>query len=134
MKLTQQGRNRPRTLRLANASLTPQLNELRSSCGWLHTRLNRDRLFFFLLRLFLLFVIFLLGIESPQIVAATNVRNDIVNSGHGGEHGMVLIVVFVHAVTTDKEQVVELVYPGDHFGEAAIRSEISWIRLGHPNH
>src|SRR5277367_4127617 len=72
--------------------------------------------------LLLLLVVFLLGIERPQIIAAADAGGDVVDSDHGGKHGMVLIVVLVHAVPTDEEEIVEGVGVGDDFRKPVVGS------------
>jgi hypothetical protein len=42
--------------------------------------------FHLLLRLLFFLVILLLGIQSPQIITAANVRNDVIYRSHGSEH------------------------------------------------
>ena len=53
---------------------------------------------------------------------------------HGGEHRMVLVVVFVHAVAADQKQILERVDVVAHFGKSLVGAEIGRIGLGHANH
>ena len=51
---------------------------------------------------FFRFQIFLFGVHGPNIVFVYCSIANVIDGGHGGEHGMVHIVVFVHAVAADQ--------------------------------
>ena len=50
------------------------------------------------------FVIFGVAVDLPEIVKF-GVSENIFDAQHRGHHGVVLVVVFVHAVATDEMQV-----------------------------
>jgi hypothetical protein len=50
---------------------------------------------------------FLFRIHFPDIALADTARRDIFHGRHGRQHGMVLVVVPVHAVPTDEEKIVD---------------------------
>src|SRR5277367_7066554 len=49
------------------------------------------------------FVVFLFGVDFPEDAFVHVAGDDVVDGGHGGEHGVVLVVVFVHAVAAYQE-------------------------------
>lgn len=63
------------------------------------------------------FLVCLFGVDRPKVGLVRSALQDIVHRHHGGEHGMVLIVIFMHAVSTDGKQVLETVQEFDQFGK-----------------
>jgi hypothetical protein len=55
------------------------------------------------------FMVLLLGIDGPDVVLGPDVPCDVVRGGHGRKHGMIHVVVPVHAVAADEEQILELI-------------------------
>jgi hypothetical protein len=49
----------------------------------------------------LLLVILHFGIDGPDVVLCGDAVDDILNGGHGGQHRVILIVVFVHSVAAN---------------------------------
>jgi len=60
------------------------------------------------LKLFLL-LIFLLRVDRPDILLIDAPRENVVDGGHRCQHGMILVIVFVHAVAPHQKQVREAV-------------------------
>ena len=52
-------------------------------------------------------MIFLLGIDTPDVIFVLNTIYDILHSLKRGDHGMVDIVIAVLAVTSDTVEVVD---------------------------
>ena len=57
----------------------------------------------------LLLVILHLCVDGPDVVFGGNSVDDIFYGGHGGQHGVVLVVIFVHAVAAHEEKILEAV-------------------------
>src|SRR6185312_9835844 len=77
------------------------------------------------------FVVFLFRIDRPDIGFLGDTGGDIVDGYHGGEHGMVGIVVFVHAVAADQEEIFEGIGIGADLVELVIGAEIGGVGLFH---
>jgi hypothetical protein len=71
---------------------------------------------------------------AQMIVFGGNAVDDVLNGGHGGQHRVVLVVVFVHAVAAHQEQVLEAVDVVANHIEAVVAAEVSGIGLGHAHH
>lgn len=61
-------------------------------------------------------------------------RGNTLNRGFRGQHGMILIVVPVHAISADREDVGQLIKVGPQMVHVIVRAEIRWIGLGYPDH
>ena len=75
-------------------------------------------------------MVLLLGVDGPEGGLVDVAGGDAVDDGHGGEHGVVLVVVLVHAVAADEEEVGEAVGPGAEFVEAGVGAEVGRVGLG----
>jgi len=82
----------------------------------------------------LFFMIFAISVDSPDIVFAADTADDILNRRHSGQHGVVLVVVFVHAIAADEEKVLKPVSIVPNYVEAVIRAKIGRISFGNANH
>src|ERR1017187_10688855 len=77
-----------------------------------------------------LFVVFLLCVDLPQGLLVDVAGDDAVDGVHGGEHAVVLVVVFVHAVAADQEEVVDGVGEVLELVEAGVGAEVGGIGFG----
>src|SRR5688572_19991080 len=85
-------------------------------------------------RLRLLLVVDHVEIHVPQVGVVRTSLGDVVHRHHRGEHAVVLVVVPVHAVPPDEEQVGNAKRPVAHHVEPVIGAEVGGIRLGHAQH
>src|SRR5205807_8488883 len=79
----------------------------------------------------LFFVIIPFQIYGPDVFFGLNPLVNIFNSSHSGQHRMVLVVVAMHAVAADEEEVVEFVPVRASFVELTVSAEVGGVRLGH---
>src|SRR6187399_3161814 len=69
-------------------------------------------------------VVLLLGVDVPQRALVKPVRLHAVDSRLGGEHGVVLVVVAVHAVAAHGKQVLDAIQPAAHMPNVLILAEV----------
>ena len=80
----------------------------------------------------LFLVIVHLGVDFPEVGLVRLAGDDVVHRHHGGQHGVVLVIVAVHAVAADQEQVVVAVHILANLGEPVVGAEVRGIGLLHP--
>ena len=78
-------------------------------------------------------VIILFGIHIPNSIFRFNSLNNMFHGGHGSKHGMVLVIILMHAIPPDKEQVLDSVGELPDDGKLPICSEVRRIGLLHPH-
>ncbi len=79
-------------------------------------------------------MVLLLGVDRPDVRFVGPAFQHVVDRRHGGEHGVVHVVVAVHAVAADQEEVLERIEPALKLAESAVGAEVGGIRFGHPDH
>src|SRR6266436_9500078 len=55
------------------------------------------------------FVVLHLGIHFPDVGLVRSARDNVIHGDHRGEHGMVLVVVLMHAVAADQKEILKAV-------------------------
>ena len=60
--------------------------------------------------------------------------HDVLDRRHRGQHRVILVVVFVHAVAAHQEEILEAVDVTANHVEAVVAAKISGIGLGHADH
>ena len=76
------------------------------------------------------FLVIHLSVDSPDVVLGRKTIHDVFDSDHCSQHGVILIVVFVHAVAANHEEIGEAVGVIADDVEAVIVSGVSGVGLG----
>ena len=74
-------------------------------------------------------MVFLLGINLPNVILGGNTVADVVRGFHGGEHGVVHIIIPVHTVTAYQIEVAQAIHPLTNHRELLIATEIGRVCL-----
>ena len=69
-------------------------------------------------------VVIRFGVHIPDVPLVATARDDIVYGGHRRQHGVVLVVVLVHAVAANQIQIRNRINVVAHFLEAIVDTEI----------
>ena len=77
-------------------------------------------------------MVFLFGVDGPKVCLGGDAGDDIVDGDHGAEHAVVGVVVFVHAVAADQEEVGEPVGVVRYLLELVVGAEVGGVGLFHP--
>jgi hypothetical protein len=67
---------------------------------------------------------------GPYIVLDLDAVDDVLDGCHGGEHGVILVVVLVHAIATYQEEVLKTVGVVADDVETVVTAEVCRVSLG----
>jgi hypothetical protein len=76
--------------------------------------------------------IFAFSVNAPDIVFGLDSAGYIIYRNHGCEHGMILIVVFVHSIATNKKKILELIDILPELIKPIVGAKVSRICFRHP--
>jgi hypothetical protein len=79
------------------------------------------------------FVVVLLCIYGPDIVFIHISGGDFIDCSHRCEHGVILIVVSVHSISANQEQIPIAIDKFSNCGKTIVTSEICRVSLWHAN-
>ena len=65
-------------------------------------------------------MVFHLSVHGPDVFLVFAADENVVDRGHCRQHGVVLVVVLVHAIAANQEEVGKFVEIGAHFGETFV--------------
>src|SRR5579863_4764126 len=79
-------------------------------------------------------MIFHLCVDGPNIALVPDAGDDVIDCSHGSQHGMVLIVVFVHSISANQVQIMEAIKEFADDMKSVVGTKVGRVGLWNPHH